>query len=664
MTSRLFFVAALTFGWCASAQQQPPSTQETLQPKIEAIQKEIDRRRQNNSKAADLLEADLKRVQGLLAGKLRPPAEQPELHVIGFYEPAHWRTKVIIEVTEVGRPVILALCGYEPVRWHIKLARGAKVERVLLGGYHEQKLTWDDPEIGERVPTEQHTHENRSPIRFMAYRKDTADFTDLRKAMKQLTKVDIASFQGSYKGEEGPYCVGPSNPAWVAEIIEKEIEPLYREATALARAAAGADQTFKAVYINPNPPPRIMANGREMPPLPVELTPGALADFTLNGPVKETIWQLPDRARVTDVADDGGKNLYGITNHEVVQIDPKLNTIAVIKFAGDIPALSWTCGVAFDKKRNRLVVATLGGAGDLVAYDLGKQEWSYINGLNNIDLGALAYCPQEDCYYGIGMAPGPDHDRSTLFTFAPDGARTASVVIDEILVPNPRPDGGIQMAMMGRNIAIVTAPTRGNGARGVPAESGRCLLLDSKTGKVILSRGIGEHAAPAVDFHAEEVDRLWRTLGSSNAEQADQAEQRLISGRSNAVDALAPRVTNQPLTADRVNELIQLTGSPDPNIRERATSDLIQAGPPIVPQLRTAAELRLPAEATMRLAAVVDELTHTKERNVPEAQTRRDSRVVRVLYEIGSANAVEALIKLSASDSPAANEAREALRKI
>ena len=47
----------------AGAQPMPPSTQETLQPKIDAIQKEIDRRRQNDSKAAELLEADLKRVQ-------------------------------------------------------------------------------------------------------------------------------------------------------------------------------------------------------------------------------------------------------------------------------------------------------------------------------------------------------------------------------------------------------------------------------------------------------------------------------------------------------------------------------------------------------------------------------------------------------------------------
>jgi hypothetical protein len=38
--------------------------------------------------------------------------------------------------------------------------------------------------------------------------------------------------------------------------------------------------------------------------------------------------------------------------------------------------------------------------------------------------------------------------------------------------------------------------------------------------------------------------------------------------------------------------------------------------------------------------------------------------LVRVLREIATANAVEALIKLSASDSTSATEAREALPKI
>jgi hypothetical protein len=405
-----------------------------------------------------------------------------------------------------------------------------------------------------------------------------------------------------------------------------------------------------------------------MPPLPLEMTAGALADFSRDGPIKGTIQQLPDRARVTDVTVDEQGNIYGITNHEIVRIDPKTLAVSVLKVAGDVPQLSWTCGVAFDTKRKRLVVATLGGAGDLVAFDSAKEQWSYINGLNNIDLGALTYSHQEDCYFGIGMSMGADRAKSMLFTFAPDGTRTGAVAIDEILVTTPRPDGGAQMAMMGRNVAIITSPGRGAGARGVPAEPGRCILVDPKTGRVISSQSITERPAPATDFNADETDRLWRQLGSANAEDAEQATLRLIGGGSKAVDALSPRTAlAQPIDAKRVSELVQLAGNADAKIRERATNDLLQAGPSIVPQLREAAKSDLPVEAAMRVAMALDELTHTQRGEIPKAQAERERRLIRVLQEIATSNAIEALIKLSANDSPGSttsSDARAALRKI
>jgi hypothetical protein len=137
--------------------------------------------------------------------------------------------------------------------------------------------------------------------------------------------------------------------------------------------------------------------------------------------------------------------------------------------------------------------------------------------------------------------------------------------------------------MLGRNIAILTAPTRGNGARGLPAEAGRCLLVDPKTGKVLSSKSISEHVALAEDFKAEEVDRLWRLLGSADADQAEQATQGLIAGGSHAAEALASRVSlAKPLSAEQVQQLIGLLSSADATVRERATTDLNQAGPSLV----------------------------------------------------------------------------------
>jgi hypothetical protein len=70
---------------------------------------------------------------------------------------------------------------------------------------------------------------------------------------------------------------------------------------------------------------------------------------------------------------------------------------------GDVPRLSWPCGIAFDTKRKRLIVATLGGVGYLYAFSPKTKKWSLLADLANLDLAGLVYDEKRDCLYGLHL---------------------------------------------------------------------------------------------------------------------------------------------------------------------------------------------------------------------------------------------------------------------
>lgn len=47
---------------------------------------------------------------------------------------------VDIVVSPKPKPIVLLLCSYDPVRWNVQLQPGAKVEKIILSGYHQQEI--------------------------------------------------------------------------------------------------------------------------------------------------------------------------------------------------------------------------------------------------------------------------------------------------------------------------------------------------------------------------------------------------------------------------------------------------------------------------------------------------------------------------------------------
>jgi hypothetical protein len=253
-----------------------------------------------------------------------------------------------------------------------------------------------------------------------------------------------------------------------------------------------------------------------------------------------------------------------------------------------------------------------------------------------------------------------DPGKARIRKIDPDGA-----FLDARFPQADRPSRQTQLATLdaGRKLAILFAPKPIGPQRVEPA---RCVVVDVKTGKVVAESTPRPLVAPAAEFDAAEAHRLWRLLGSTDAAEADRALQRLRAGGEAALAALKPGLgagaaAAEPLPAEAIAQLIKQLDNATEIVRERATSDLIQAGGPAVADaLREAAKQDLPAEAQARLNLILADIA------TPAAAERRNARLVAVLAEIATPAAVEHLIALSggAPDSRATLAARRALREL
>ncbi len=134
------------------------------------------------------------------------PADQLascQLHVIGIYSPEDNNTddRVFVDVQPTGKPLVLALTGYYGAQWNLKISPDADVRQVIVAGYFEHSVRG----LPESVPTEMFTYfpdadKTRKDF-FWAYSWHTKNGRDLRSRLKELTGLDITTFQGEYSAK-------------------------------------------------------------------------------------------------------------------------------------------------------------------------------------------------------------------------------------------------------------------------------------------------------------------------------------------------------------------------------------------------------------------------------------------------------------------------------
>ena len=668
LTLLIFSIAAtLPCSWLSAADSPDRDTQQKLQAVDQEIARlrEADPKTRPNARAyADQLAAMAAQIRQMLDAK-DAPGSAPELYVVGVYEgvfpegPRKYGT-VAVDVEAANRPIVLALCAYDPVKWDLRVAKGAQIQRLIVAGYKDQQI------IGAPAGLNVEKHFGKEPGAkyFYAYQRDGESFPRAAAILRELTGLQIAAFVGEYRPRT-PLVVGPSNPSWRLQRAMTHLEPLWREASALERSRqrqAFANVRFPAIKWNPGERPFGVA--------------GEVAEFTVAGPIQSTLRTLPrDINRVA--IDPRGPTCYGIQGHSnVAHVDLNTQKVTPMEIEADIPELSWPCGVAFDTKRNRLILTSFGGVGYMYGYDPGQKQRSLVRDMANVDLQCLTYSAQEDCFYGLGANRG-ERKTVSLYRFDHSGQVGEFLQLDLILPGGPERMhfSPPQLAAIGKHLAILTAPMANPFGQGELSPM-TCHVIEPKSGKVVYTGEMRDRVPPATDVTAAQLKTLWAELRQAPTAAAEKLVTQLAAGGDAAVSAIRDDLPPLQLpNPAKVHELIARLDRDEWKDREDATSQLLNMGGSIEPALRQARAAAQSDEVRSRIAVILRELqallesrkgSETIDALIRDPALRARLRAIRVLGQIATPNAAELLQDLAAAvpGSLDSEHARAALRAI
>lgn len=90
--------------------------------------------------------------------------------------------------------MLLALVGYESVKWQVTVDAGVQLHAVILSGYHKHSVQGLPP----GTPVLKCTAEDGSRLYFYAYEVNQRRFDEMLRRVRQLTGLEVLSFQGTY----------------------------------------------------------------------------------------------------------------------------------------------------------------------------------------------------------------------------------------------------------------------------------------------------------------------------------------------------------------------------------------------------------------------------------------------------------------------------------
>lgn len=111
------------------------------------------------------------------------------------------KATVPVRVVATKEPITLVLCSYESVLWKVQADKGAKIEKVIVGGYHMQDVIGTDAPVTYRVYERPECVDGES--RLFAYKKYDG-YTNMAAAVRELTGAGITTSQGRYSYDTGP----------------------------------------------------------------------------------------------------------------------------------------------------------------------------------------------------------------------------------------------------------------------------------------------------------------------------------------------------------------------------------------------------------------------------------------------------------------------------
>lgn len=408
---------------------------------------------------------------GLLAGLAAAPARAAdgEVHAVSVYE-GYTRTgnvihggKAAVRVERPGKDVTLVLSAYHSVTWDVSVGPKSKLVEVILCGSNPQAAA-GVPDGVKVIEAFRGGRGGNQPVQ-LNYQVESARFRPGIRALHRLTGREVRSFQGAYRSE-------PDRP-FVVDAVQDDPR-LSSEYPEPAPAANVPPVRFHAV--------RVVGGDRVQPP-------ASYGQFTQAGPDAATFVPLPGRV-VRLAHDPAGNKHYGLTDHEIHEVDLRKRTSTKLDPGLNVPEVHWPGAIAFDGKRQRVLVVA---QGYVYAYTPGTGAWAALAEVpRGVIYAAIGYHAKADALYVLG-APrgGDDGSPPTLYRLNDKGAVLKETELGAPMFPgliDRGPTGGhVQLADAGDHLAVLVATGIGPGAGGRADKESFLFLIDPKSDRVTLA---------------------------------------------------------------------------------------------------------------------------------------------------------------------------------
>lgn len=451
---------------------------------MDTIRQQIDKARAaGKPEQADTWKRQLAALDKQRSGEYAPTkSDRAELHMVGVYEgdyileKGHKRadgTRVRgnanVYVSHTATPVVLALASYEPVMWDVRVAKGVRLEKVIVSSYYGS-----DAAAPKGVPVVGARPADAEGGAWYAYRKGDDSFRRAEAELRKATGLDVRTMIGAYAPKTQEFVVGPEGEVWRDERLAADYAALARETTAEQRKALTMklDETrFEGLTFIGREHPGGGASG--------------FGVFSVRGPLAESIRPIPSRcSRVA--CDVVSGEFYAVSDHGLsrFKLDAKADgqpALERVVLDVGLPEISWPCGLAIDTRRRRVLLATLGGIGYLYAYDIANRKWSVLGDLANSDLHAMAYDAKNDLIVGFRT----EYNQGTrLVKINSKGGVVAELQVQPPIWPIDRPtqDPAPFAHVFGDHVLVVS-PKKDAAADDV---TGQLTVVDLKTGRAVL----------------------------------------------------------------------------------------------------------------------------------------------------------------------------------
>jgi hypothetical protein len=477
-----------------------------LQSQLATVERRADRlRAEGHTASAAQLDEALRAARRVAAGGAPEPRAGPALDVVslryfGYPGSVVWppgERIATVEVTATDRPIVLALCASEPLTWRLKLARGVRLDKVLLEGGRAQHVLGLPP----GVPVEDHTEQHGNWYEYLTPLGDEDPNEQWRNEalLRERTGLRVRTWQARDRYEGRPFVVGPHDPIWSLRHALHALRPAHLAAAREERDAAAAavrSIRFTAPYLHVDPPadapsirrPALWSGWGDY--MPARRTYWCVARYDVHGPIESTIRRVPDAE---------GPPVFGRPlppaqlprDNELDLFDPARGRFVRVALPCDrVPRVLRTNPVAMDPRRGRLWVADW-ETGRLHTCDLatGALEGRQTLG-DRPGRRAIAYSPHDDCFYAVGPAPGGRGHVMAVTRLGPDGTPQWMIPLQES-IGDPSFAGEAYVA--GKYLVLLTPPTRDLLDPDGPPHP-RCVVLDPATNTVVYSGPIAPHA--------------------------------------------------------------------------------------------------------------------------------------------------------------------------